>query len=163
MGLRNRAQLFTGRDQQAHPQRILGFQPKVLVPLGNWNAELERERSSWCFWANKVRGKLHHHRREDANNHSKQDRNAAYNSKTNHLPRKQVILMKHFLVLHCQEKGKGKSHQTNRETSFCTEARTARGQRMGTGVMPNLTSGFLCVFPSLIFQMLYNEQDLFHK
>lgn len=113
-----------GRDQQAHSQRILGFQPKVLVPLGNWNAELERERSSW---------KLQHHRRKDANNYSKQDRNAAYNSKTNHLPRKQVILMKHFLVLHWQEKGKAKSHQANRETSFCIEARTARGQRMVQG------------------------------
>ena len=78
-----------GRDQQAHSQRILGFQPEVRVPLGNWNAELERERSSW---------KLQHHRREDASNYSKQDGNAAYNSKTNHLPRKQVILMKHFLL-----------------------------------------------------------------
>ena len=70
--------------------------------------------------------------------------------------------MKGFLVFYWQEKGKGKSHQANRETSFCTEARTARGPRMGKGVMPNVTPVFF-VFPSLIFQMLYNEQYLFPK
>lgn len=86
--LKNRVQRPRGRDWQAPSQRILGYQPKLLVPLGNWNAELERERNSWSFRANKVLKKLQLLRRVDANIHSKQDRNAAYNSKTNQLPSK---------------------------------------------------------------------------
>lgn len=44
----------------------------------------KRKRSSWSFWANKVRGKLKQHRHVDANIHPKQDGNAAYNSKAHH-------------------------------------------------------------------------------
>lgn len=43
MGLRNREQHPRGREQQAHSERILGLLPKMLVPVGSWNAKLERE------------------------------------------------------------------------------------------------------------------------